>query len=247
MITLKGNMAFISDSHYNKQRNELNTHLTDMLNAKNKYANINNLILMGDIFDFLCEGSQYFINSNCKTINLINKIATTIKVLYLEGNHDFNIKSLFPNLTIIPREKQPLHINNNNTNIILAHGDIFTPTLYNLYTYTIRSQKTMSLLNYIDSKINYKISKTLEAKLQNKFICKKMASFEAFANNRIKKYDNFLQTQNKSFKSYTIIEGHFHQGKEHKNYINLSSLACENKAIIFENGSLRVYNFQKNK
>jgi len=243
MITLKGNIAFISDSHYNNKREALYSHLKDILNNKNKYKQIDNLILMGDIFDFLCEGSKYFINSNQKTISLINQIATKMQVIYLEGNHDFNIKSLFPNLTIIPREDQPLHIKNNNTDIILAHGDIFTPTLYNLYTYTIRSQKIMSLLNYIDSKINYKISETLEIKLQNKNICKKMASFKTFANNRIKKYDNFLQTQNKNFESYTIIEGHFHQGKEHKNYINLSSLACENKAIIFNNGRLRVYNF----
>ena len=238
MITLKGTIAFISDSHYNNKREALYSHLKDILNNKNNYKQIDNLILMGDIFDFLCEGSEYFIRSNQKIISLINKIATKMQVIYLEGNHDFNINDIFANIKVIPRANQPLHIRHNSKDIILSHGDIFTPFLYNLYTFVIRSQKTMAILNYIDAKINYKISKILETKLQNKNICKKMPHFEDFAKDRLNKYAKFMQTTNNNIENYTIIEGHFHQGKSYKNYINLSSLACDDVAVLFKDSKL---------
>jgi UDP-2,3-diacylglucosamine hydrolase len=234
-LNINGDIAFISDSHYNSKRTLLKKHLIDILEQKNKYKNIKNLILMGDIFDFLNEDVIYSIHKNEKILKIINSIANTnkMKVIYLEGNHDFNISSLFDNIQIIPLNRQPLKINNNGIKILISHGDIFTPTLYNIYTYIIRTKSVLKMANWIDNKLNNKISKKLNNSLQNKNICNKIQNFRWFANKRIKIYKK--QT---NYAYNLIIEGHYHQGKQHKNYINISSLACDNKVNILRNAKL---------
>ena len=56
---------------------------------------------MGDIFDFISGESKYFIQQNSDAINLLNKLSKDIEIIYLEGNHDYNLKIIFPNMEVI--------------------------------------------------------------------------------------------------------------------------------------------------
>ncbi|OPX26720.1 MAG: hypothetical protein B1H07_03685 [Campylobacteraceae bacterium 4484_166] len=100
---LKINKAiFIGDSHYNSNRTQLDIFLDTLSQNQTK-----TIFLSGDIFDFLSYHIKYFREKNKKTIESINSLSKTKDIIYLEGNHDFNLKDIFPNCHIIPREQQP--------------------------------------------------------------------------------------------------------------------------------------------
>ncbi|MEA3384556.1 MAG: UDP-2,3-diacylglucosamine diphosphatase [Campylobacterota bacterium] len=222
-MTLKDGAIFISDSHYNDERVILEEILTAINTNK---IQTTQLFLMGDMFDFLAEEISYFKNKNEPIIELINKISNNIEIIYFEGNHDFNLKDLFPNVEVIQREKQPIILKENNKTIALSHGDIYTPTFYNIYTKIIRNKYFLNLLNFID--INHWLSKKSEQNLKNKNICKKQKGFDEFIKNRIKSYSIDL-----------IIEGHFHQAIITDNYINLPSLCCSKQYMVYQNNQFK--------
>jgi len=129
-LDIKDDAIFIADSHYNKNRIEFELFLDDIIAKKIKTSQ---LFLMGDMFDFLSSYIKYFIKINQSVINKINIISLDIQIIYLEGNHDFNLQDIFPNVKVIKRENQPLIVQNQNKKIAISHGDIFTPFGYNLY------------------------------------------------------------------------------------------------------------------
>jgi len=216
LLSLKDDAIFIADSHYNKQRIDLKNILDDILCKKIKTSQ---LFLMGDMFDFLCDEVTYFKKTNQKIIDTINKLSLEIQIIYLEGNHDFNLEKIFTKCLVVKRNNQPLIIEQNKKFIAVSHGDIFTPNIYNIFTSIMRNRFFLKLLNLMD--INNNISKYFEEKLIVKNICHDFEDFNKFAQNRLnlyKKYDDLS----------LIIEGHYHQGKEYDKYINIPSLACGN-------------------
>lgn len=222
-MIIQDNAIFIADAHYNDKRTQLEEIL---LMLQNGTLSSNQLFLMGDIFDFLSAEIEYFKFINYKIIALINDLSLTHEIIYLEGNHDYNLRNIFPKVNVIPRSEQPIYIEQNNRIIALAHGDIFTPSSYNIYTAIIRNHFFMKCINIFD--INSFLSKYVEKKLMNKKICHKQNNFLGFVHNRIEKYNQFSQTN-------LIIEGHFHQGYHSDNYINLPSLACDNRYTTYQN------------
>ncbi|HIP11706.1 MAG TPA: UDP-2,3-diacylglucosamine diphosphatase [Arcobacter sp.] len=216
LLNLKKDAIFIADSHYNHQRIDFENIMNDILSNK---IETSQLFLMGDMFDFLCDEVSYFKKINQNVISKINQISQNIEVIYLEGNHDFNLKEIFPDIVLIKRENQPFIIEYNDEYIALSHGDIFTAFSYNVFTSIMRNKYFLKFLNMID--ISSFISKYFENKLVKKEICHDIDNFQLFAKNRIKLYQQYDAI------SY-IIEGHFHQGKRYLNYINIPSLACDN-------------------
>lgn len=219
MTTIKNNAIFIADSHYNKKNKILKTFLDDIQSSKIKTEQ---LILMGDIFDFLSSYVDYFVQINSDIIKLINQISLKIEVVYFEGNHDFLVQKVFPHIRVYKREQQPLIIEHENKKTALAHGDIFTPVGYNLYTAVIRNRYLLQFLNLFD--FNGAICKKIETSLMDKNICKKFDTYEKFVKKRVQNYGVDL-----------VIEGHFHQNIISKNYINIPSLCCDKQYIQFIN------------
>jgi UDP-2,3-diacylglucosamine hydrolase len=218
-MLIQNNAIFIADAHYNKKQTQLHELLQNIKMCKIETKQI---FFMGDIFDFLTSELDYFQCINYQLTSLINELALTHEILYLEGNHDYNLQEIFPTINVIKRENQPFLIEQDNKNIMLAHGDIFTPTLYNLYTSIIRNSNFLKFLNLFDK--NNFITKFTEEKLMNKKICFKQNNFLEFVHDRINYYPADL-----------IIEGHFHQGYISDKYINVPSLACDNRYMIYQN------------
>lgn len=224
MIQIKQNCIFIADSHYNTKHTILKKFLLDIDSGKIKPEQ---LILMGDIFDFLSSYVTHFVNINKEVIDLINSISLKIEVIYFEGNHDFLIQDTFPLVKVYKRENQPLIIKQNGKKIALAHGDIYTPSGYNLYTYIIRTKWLLKFLNIFD--IKSCITKRIEKALLKKDICKKHKNFEFWIKNHIEKYDSDL-----------VIEGHFHQNLIKENYVNIPSLCCDGQYVIFRDNQFNL-------
>jgi len=218
-MIIQNNAIFIADSHYNKKRVQAYELLMQVKTCKIETKQI---FLMGDIFDFLTSELDYFISINYQLSSLINELSLTHEILYLEGNHDYNLQEIFPTINIIKRENQPFIIEQDGQKIALAHGDIFTPPLYNLYTKIIRNSTFLTIMNFFD--LNDFITKFTERKLMEKQICFKQNNFLGFIHNRI----NYYQTD-------LIIEGHYHQGYMGEKYINVPSLACSNQYMYYKN------------
>lgn len=218
-LNLKDDAIFVADAHLNKKNLEFEFFL-EKLNSKE--ITTTQLILMGDIFDFISGESKYFIKLYEKSINLLNKLSNEIEIIYLEGNHDYNLQNLFPRIKVFKIEQQPIKMKHNNEIIALSHGDNFVGGAYKAYTKVIRNHPLLVFLNLID--LGNFISKKIEQGLLGKVICKDFTGFEDFAKRRLFNYDESI-----------VIEGHYHQGKtveyEGKTYINIPSLTCQKKYV----------------
>lgn len=217
-MIIQDGAIFIADAHYNKQR----TILLDILTKINlNEINTKQLFLMGDMFDFLSGETDYFKNINSEIITLINDLSINMEIIYFEGNHDFNLEQIFPKINILSREEQPLEIIQENKEILLAHGDIFTSISYDIFSLILRNHYFLRFLNFLDK--NNWLAKQFEEKLISKNICHEQKNFSQFIENRIELYNTDL-----------IIEGHFHQGYQDDKYINLPSLACDGRYMIYK-------------
>lgn len=221
-LNIKKGSIFVADSHYNEKNQEFLIFLEKLLS---KEIETEQLFLMGDMFDFISGESIYFIQRNRELIDIINKLSQDIEIIYLEGNHDYNMQVLFPKVKVYKREQQPVSAKFENKSVELAHGDIFTPWHYDLYCKIIRNHPLLVFLNMIDFKSF--ISKKIYYSLIKKSICSKMKNFEEFAKKRMKNYNCNL-----------IIEGHFHQGKSFeefdKKYVNIPSLCCNKEYFVLK-------------
>jgi UDP-2,3-diacylglucosamine hydrolase len=222
-LNIQENTIFVADSHYNLKNKQFLIFLEALENNK---IETKQLILMGDNFDFLSGESTYFIKQNKIVIELLNKLSNKIEIVYLEGNHDYNLQKIFPNIKVIKRKNQPLLAKYKDKSLALSHGDNFINWHYNLYCSIIRNPILLKFLNMID--FGNFISKKIESTLLEKTICHEMRNFKEIVAKRITNY-----------KSDIIIEGHYHQGStfefKNKKYINIPSLCCDNKYIKLDN------------
>ena len=222
-LSIKQDSIFVADSHFNEKNREL---LIFLEKVQSKEIITSQLFLMGDMIDFISGESRYFIKQNIEVINLLNKLSNEIEIIYLEGNHDYNLKSIFPNIQVIKRENQPLLAKFEEKTVALSHGDNFIDWKYDLYCKFIRNTYFLKFMNFID--VNFFISKKIENALVKKNICHKMKNFEHIVSKRVKNYNTDI-----------IVEGHYHQGNSYfideKMYINIPSLCCQKKYITIKN------------
>lgn len=218
----------VSDAHYSHQRPEL---LDFIIDIHSKKLQPTQLILMGDIFDALFGGVLQTQRKNAKAIELLNEISMNIEVVYLEGNHDFNLKSIFPHVKIFPISEQPVECSYNDKKVLLAHGDIENSFGYRIYTALVRNKITLAFLSLFDSLLSHYILKKLDKYLAKKNDCKELIGLQKFMSNRL---------EDKYTCDY-FVEGHFHQNKTIKFkkfiYINLGVFACNQRYFIVKSGN----------
>ena len=218
-IELKEGAFVVSDAHYSHKRPQFLDFLKDI---ESKKLNPTQLIFMGDIFDALIGGVEKTSENNQEAVSIINRLSQKIEVIYLEGNHDFNLKPIFENIKLFPISKQPLMCRFNDKKVILAHGDYDGPLLYKLYTSFIRNRFILKFLNLFDTYILNKLDEYLDKKDD----CKELEWFDGFIKDRI----------NEKYDCDYFIEGHFHQNKIIKfnnlTYVNLGVFACNQRYFI---------------
>jgi len=208
---LKEGAIFIADAHYPHHGEAL----IDLLRSiENQTIQTPQLFLMGDIFDLLFGYNRHIQTFATPAITLLQKLSQTLEIHYLEGNHDFCLQELFPDIYVYPREEQPIEFSLANKPVYLAHGDRYETGLgYDLYSSILRNPISLTLLKPFEKPIiNHQIKR-----LQQKTICGKFQDFEKRVNKIMEHYP----------KNTLVIEGHFHQGRRINNYISLPSLVCQ--------------------
>ncbi len=229
LFELQSGALFVSDAHYSAQRPKLLELLKKILSGEILATQV---ILMGDICDLLFGGISLTYKRNRDLIELINAISKKMQVLYLEGNHDFLLKRYFPNIQIVPLQKQPLHVRYKNSDILLAHGDFGSELKYRIYTSMIRSRLLLSFLGFVDLVSFHSIIHWLDGYLTQKDDCKEIVDFEALIKRRL--------DENKLLKYDALIEGHFHQNRSFSfgnfHYTNLGAFACNERFFVVKSG-----------
>ena len=222
-LTIKEGAFIVSDAHYSHLRPELFTLIQDIYTQKLKSTQ---LIFMGDIFDALFGSIDFTCKQNSEIIKLINEISQRIEVIYLEGNHDFNLKMIFPYVKVFSIRQQPVEAVLEDKKLYLAHGDFDGTLLYRLYTAFIRNPIVLILLKQLDIVLGHMILKRLDDHLGKKNDCKEFEGFEDYIQKRL----------NSRYKCDYFIEGHYHQNKafdlEGFHYINLGAFACNQRYFI---------------
>ena len=221
---LKSGAVFIADAHYQKGvREELLDFLVKLQAPQ--------IFLMGDIFDLLVGGIATTYEENLDLIKAINSLSKRSEVVYLEGNHDFNLQELFPTVAVFPLWKQPLVLQAQHKKVALAHGDNFIGGKYGWYASVIRHPWTIKLLGVTD--INGWLYKKIQSYNARKNLCRKMENFSTLACKRASLYESDI-----------VIEGHYHQNTEiacgAKTYINLPSFACTKEVLVYSEKKFRV-------
>ncbi len=235
-IKLLEGAILLSDAHYSFKHREL----LDFLKAV-RFQKIQTpqLILMGDIFDLLFGGIKKTIERNQEVVDLLNTLSDNIEILYLEGNHDFNLSSVLPAVQLFPIGQQPVLCSYKEKSVSLAHGDFDGPFGYRLYSAIIRNPfvlRFLSLLNTIGKQF---ILNGLDAKLARKDDCQKMHTFEQYITRHLAKQpveENAL-----------FIEGHHHQDTSFTvrgcQYVNLPAFACGTGYMRLAKDGLERHNF----
>lgn len=183
------------------------------------------LILMGDIFDMLYGPIPRTYGYNTEGLDLLNRLCEKMEIIYLEGNHDFLLGDLFPAITVIRRENQPMMLNYEGKCIALSHGDSNMGLGYEVYTALIRSPFVLGFLRTIDTIGGGFIVRWLETQMKRKSHCRDIEHFETLIEKRLQ-----------SFKGDSVdilIEGHFHQNRSIRypqfDYINVGAFACNER------------------
>ena len=224
---------FVADSHYAPWR----TDFIDFLRALENGAILTQqLILMGDNCDLLFGPITETSRLNQEIIDLLNTLSMTIEIIYLEGNHDFRLAHLFPNIVVIARNEQPLMMNHGYQTIALLHGDMGVPFGYELYTALIRNRPLLYLLNAINTLLGGAIIAWLSRDMRRKNHCKEIENFEMIARRHTgSKWMNGCDM---------VIEGHYHQNKsfdfETYRYVNLGAFACNERVYVVKSSQDRV-------
>lgn len=236
-ITIQEGAIVVADAHYSHRR----PHFLLFLKALEQgEIQAPQLFLMGDIFDALFGEVPYTHAQNQEAIALLNALSERIEVVYLEGNHDFNLVSLFPKINIVPMHKQPLVCSFEGKKVLLAHGDIESDFGYRLYAKVIRNHTLLRLLSFLDTLLGHTILKRLDAYLAQKEDCKEFVGLHAFMQKRVEK----------KYVCDYFIEGHFHQNKTLKMegfvYVNLGAFACNQRYFVVQSSQNSALMEEKN-
>lgn len=215
----------VADSHCAAWR----TAFIDFLDAlESGEIHTTQLVLMGDNFDLLFGPVSQTLRDNHASIELLNRLSQKMEIIYLEGNHDFRLTSLFPQIYVVDRAQQPLILTYQEQRVALLHGDLKVPFGYSLYTSLIRNRPILFCLNIINRVFNGIIINKLSLQMQRKNHCLKIQNFEAIAARH--------STAPWVDKCDVIIEGHFHQNRTldlgKLKYINLGAFACNERYYV---------------
>ncbi len=225
---LKKGAIFVADVHYHLGLREEFLPFLERLEAPQ-------LFLMGDIFDLLVGGVKATFVQNASLIRALNEWCADKECFYLEGNHDFLLASLFPNIKVVDRFAQPLLVQAGSKRVALAHGDIHIEGLYRFYIEALHNLRLISFLNLLDRFI-LPMSQTIQRYNASKNLCRTIAHFKKIASKRVEYYNGNIDI---------VIEGHFHQRTRysfaHKEYINLPAFACTKEVLVWDG----VFNFAR--
>lgn len=221
-LNLKEGAVFVTDAHYPRNKEDFLALLDALISSPPPQV-----FMLGDMFEFLCPYTPYTLKANSEAIEKIDILSQKTELIYLEGNHDYLLQSVFKNALVVPLKEQPLMLSYHGKTAAVMHGDKYADASYQLYASLIRNPLFIMLLRFLTLDINGRFIKKLYDKLSHKQICTHKEGFAAKKLSSVKKYP--LCDVN------AIIEGHNHirisETADTLQYEALAAFAC-NKSFF---------------
>ena len=222
MITIKEKALFIADSHYPHHGDAF---LSILQKLESGEVETPQLFLMGDNFDLLFGHNDYIQTFSSEVIALLQRLSKSVEIHYFEGNHDFCLSELFPDIKVYSREQQPVTFKLGEKSVGISHGDKYVTGFgYDLYCKILRNKTILTLLKPFEKAI---IEHRMK-KLSQKHICFTFHGFEKRVEEILAHYRDVD----------LVIEGHFHQSKIVGKYVSLPSQACQGMVAVVEEGNV---------
>ncbi len=234
---------FVSDVHLGLGKRE------EEIKRENKFLNFLDFIkkdceilyLVGDIFDYWFEYDtvipKYFYRTLAKLYELSER---GIKVEFIMGNHDFGLRSFFPEELNITVYRDDIIRNHNGKQFYISHGDgkALNDLGYKILKKILRANLSMKLFLKLHPDWGINLAKGSSHKSRNYTGKKNYGSDEGmnqFAKDRIDEGNDF------------VIMGHRHLASElnHKDgkYINLGEWIKNPHYAVFDGVNLILKDF----
>ena len=132
------------------------------------------LVLAGDIFDLMVGSSSFYADKYSSYFNQLNAcIRSGVTVHYIEGNHDFHLRKLFPAQVDFQEEAIILtdaYNNQRKKQLYIAHGDLVDreDESYLRLRKLLRSRFIKNLAEWIPGALTEKIGLTFSRSTEQK-------------------------------------------------------------------------------
>lgn len=197
--------VFVSDVHLNEPQSKRYGAFLLLLDQVLKHDNLEELFLVGDIFDLWLGDRKVFRKLHGPVIERIEKIAKIKPVHYFEGNHDFQLGSFWSDMgvKIYPGE----HVFElKGQKVLVGHGDLLDKEdkEYLKLRWLFRTPLFKLLIKVLPESILFKIGDALSTTEQ------KEAPTAAQSSEFFDKWKTWTEDLYKERPYDVFICGHFH-------------------------------------
>ena len=176
-------IVFVADAHIKGLRDPAQAGLAAFLDA---LTDIDKLVLLGDIFDFWAGSNPIAMREYRPLLDSLKGLSERgIEIIYVEGNHDFDMGSFFTKTLGASVFPDACTITLNGERIYLAHGDTVSMTTgYRLWRLFLRSPLFGLLTSVLPPDIVWEVAARLSSKSRGRYgekksLDKKMKAFSA--------------------------------------------------------------------
>ena len=163
---------FVADAHYPHHGEEFLLLLKALEEGRIEAPQ---LFLMGDIFDLIFGCGEYILSHQREAVETLRRLSERMEIHYLEGNHDFLLKNIFPNINVYSRGAQPVLMELEGEKVMLSHGDRYeTGWGYEIFSRLLRCRGLLCLLLPWQKRV---VEANLRP-LRGKSICKELKGFD---------------------------------------------------------------------
>lgn len=160
-----GGVIFIADGHIKGPEDPTQRRLVELLKSiengyalkgatevdqTDRYEGVTTLVLLGDIFEFWTDMRSLVFDRYLEVLNVLRRIREKgIKIIYMEGNHDFNMGTYFTG-RIDARVYPNYHdLMLDGKRILLTHGDIIDNNIGNVVWRALMRSPLFKLISSI--------------------------------------------------------------------------------------------------
>lgn len=124
---IRASLAVVSDIHLHHPDDSKARTLLAILEQL-AFSDLEYFVLLGDIFDFTLGSSRYYRRKFAAIGAALSRLAAhNTKVLFVEGNHEFDMQHFrWPGVQVIPEGNYILNLRN-GARVKLTHGDMLAP------------------------------------------------------------------------------------------------------------------------
>jgi len=159
----------VSDLHISSTQDPLYRSLLSLIETRLKSGDI--FVLAGDIFDLFVGNKKVFVGRYQEFFDSLQAASVRgVKIHYIEGNHDFQIKHVFSRIEGLQVHPRDVLIEMNGKRFFFSHGDLVDPKDYGYFALRafLRSPVMKAFVTVMPGRVIAAIGNAMSATSQKK-------------------------------------------------------------------------------